>query len=97
MTQPNPPARVAVRALSARPSCYHDRARPVALRSEEVRAEFITRTYLHLFGAIVAFTILEAFYFATGLALPIAAALQLFASVALMFWYVLRLYLARRR
>jgi len=26
----------------------------------------------------------------------VAAALELFASVALMFWYVLRLYLSRR-
>ncbi len=75
MTQPNPPARVAVRALSARPAGYQDRTQPVALRSEEVRAEFITRTYLHLFGAIVAFTVLEAFYFFTGLAVPIAMAL----------------------
>ncbi len=75
MTQPNPPARGAVRALSARPPGYLDRTQPVALRSEEVRAEFITRTYLHLFGAIVAFTVLEAFYFFTGLAVPIAMAL----------------------
>ena len=27
----------------------------------------------------------------------VAASLELFASVALMFWYVLRLYLSRRR
>ncbi len=75
MTQPNPPARVVARAVSARPPGYHDRTQPVALRSEEVRAEFITRTYLHLFGAIVAFTVLESFYFATGLVVPIATAL----------------------
>jgi hypothetical protein len=47
----------------------------VALRSEETRAEFITKTYLHLFGAILAFTLLEMAYFLTGLAVPIALAL----------------------
>jgi len=31
MTGPNPPACVAVRALTARPAGYHDRTRPVAL------------------------------------------------------------------
>jgi len=74
MTRPNPPTRVAARVLSARPPGYHDRRQPAALRSEEVRAEFITRTYLHLFGAILAFTLLEMGYFLTGLAVPIAMA-----------------------
>jgi FtsH-binding integral membrane protein len=75
MTMPNPRARVAARTLSARPPGYHSRTQPVALRSEEVRAQFITRTYLHLLGAILAFTLLEMGYFATGLAVPIAMAL----------------------
>jgi hypothetical protein len=48
MTTPSPRARVAARTLSARPPGYQSRTQPVALRSEEVRAEFITRTYLHL-------------------------------------------------
>lgn len=32
------------------------------------RAQFIVRTYLHLFGAILAFTALEVFFFMTGIA-----------------------------
>ena len=71
MSTPNTPIRPGSR-VSARPSGYFDRTQPVALRSEEARAEFITKTYLHLFGAVLAFTLLEMAYFMTGLALPIA-------------------------
>ncbi len=45
---------------------------PVAALPEEARAAFIVRTYLHLFGAIAAFTLLEVFLFTSGLARPIA-------------------------
>jgi len=38
------------------------------------RAAFIARTYAHLFGAIVTFTLLEVFFFASGLAESIARA-----------------------
>lgn len=41
---------------------------PIAQASPDERAAFITRTYLHLFGAIVAFAALEALWFATGVA-----------------------------
>src|SRR4029079_10594860 len=41
---------------------------------EDARATFITRTYVHLYGAIVGFTLLEAFLFMSGLALPLARA-----------------------
>jgi len=74
MSTPNTPIRPGSR-LNARPAGYFDRAQPVALRSEEARAAFITKTYLHLFGAVLAFTLLEMAYFVTGLALPIAMAL----------------------
>ena len=75
MSSPTPrPVRPASR-FSPRPEGFDPSAQPVALRSEEVRAEFITKTYLHLFGAILAFTLLETAYFKTGLALPIAQAL----------------------
>jgi uncharacterized protein len=74
MSTPNIPIRPGAR-VSARPAGYFDPSQPVALRSEDARAEFITKTYLHLFGAVLAFTLLEAAYFATGLALPIAIAL----------------------
>jgi len=39
------------------------------------RAKFITRTYNHLFGSIIAFTLLEVIFFQTGVARIIAQAL----------------------
>ena len=45
---------------------------PVAAATPDARASFITRTYLHLLGAIVAFTLLEVVLFQSGLARPIA-------------------------
>jgi FtsH-binding integral membrane protein len=75
MSTPNVARRPVARVPSARPPGYFDRSQPVALRSEETRAEFITKTYLHLFGAVLAFTLLEMAYFLTGLAVPIAMAL----------------------
>src|SRR5690606_1113576 len=42
-----------------------------ATSSVEARAAFITKTYLHLFGAIVAFVGIEFMLFATGLVAPI--------------------------
>jgi len=46
---------------------------PVGARSVDARAEFVTRTYNHLMGAIVGFTLLEFALFSSGLAEPIAA------------------------
>jgi len=43
-------------------------ALPVATRGVEARSGFLVRTYLHLYAAIVAFTLIEAFLFVTGLA-----------------------------
>lgn len=43
--------------------------------SADARAGFITRTYLHLLGAIVAFTLLEAVWFSTPVAESIFAAM----------------------
>jgi uncharacterized protein len=48
------------------------REMPVAALATEAQAAFLTRTYLHLFGAIVAFTALEVVLFSSGLARPIA-------------------------
>jgi FtsH-binding integral membrane protein len=39
---------------------------------EDARAVFLTRTYLHLFGAIIAFVVVEVALFSSGLAEPIA-------------------------
>ena len=44
---------------------------PVADASMEARARFITRTYNHLFGAIVAFAGIEYLFFKTGVAFAI--------------------------
>jgi hypothetical protein len=49
---------------------------PVSQRGVDTRAAFITRTYNHLMGAIVAFTLFEVWLFTSGLAEPIAAALS---------------------
>lgn len=48
----------------------------VGYDSVEARARFITRTYNHLFGAIVAFAALEFALFTTGLAEVIVSAMQ---------------------
>jgi len=39
---------------------------------EQSRGTFVSRTYGHLFGAVLAFTLIEVFLFKTGLALTIA-------------------------
>ena len=49
---------------------------PVAQRDVESRSVFITRTYNHLMGAIVGFTLFEVWLFTSGLAEPIASALM---------------------
>ena len=63
-------------------------ALPVATLGAEARSGFLIRTYLHLYAAIVAFTLIEAFLFVTGL-----ATLYLIDSVALLatLWAVWKL------
>jgi FtsH-binding integral membrane protein len=85
-----------VARLSPRPPEYDRRSQPVALRSEEARAAFITKTYLHLFGAILAFTLLETAYFVTGLAVPIAMALLGTSWLLVLGGFVLLSWLASR-
>jgi len=53
--------------LTARP--------PVAMLGDDARAAFVTRTYVHLFGAILLFVGIEFLLFATGLAEPMANAM----------------------
>lgn len=48
---------------------------PVAHASVDERADFITRTYLHLFGAMIGFTLIEVYLFMSGIAEPIASAM----------------------
>ncbi len=47
----------------------------VAYASDQTRVTFIKRTYLHLLGASIAFTILEVFYFQSGMAETMARAM----------------------
>jgi hypothetical protein len=47
----------------------------VARATPDVRATFITRTYLHLFGALIAFTLIEVALFSSGIAYPMAQAM----------------------
>jgi hypothetical protein len=45
---------------------------PVSARSAEVRAAFVTRTYMHLLGAIAGFAAIEMYLLQSGLAATIA-------------------------
>ena len=63
---------------------------------EDARATFITRTYVHLYGAIVAFTLFEAALFMSGLALPIARAFLSVSWLWILGGFVLVSWLASR-
>ena len=55
---------------------YHiPSSRPVASLQVEARSAFVMRTYTHLFGAIIGFTLFEMWLFSSGLADSIARAL----------------------
>lgn len=57
------------------PQSYGEVGVPIGQQSVDARADFITRTYNHLMGAIVAFVGLECLLFGTGVAAPIAETL----------------------
>lgn len=48
---------------------------PVAAQNTDVRADFITKTYTHLFGAILGFVAIEFYLFSSGLAEKLAKAM----------------------
>ena len=69
---------------------------PVAQRSVETRSTFINRTYNHLMGAIVGFTLFEVWLFSSGLAEPIANAMSgswllVLGGFMLVSWFATRL------
>jgi FtsH-binding integral membrane protein len=68
----------------------------VAALPVDARATFITRTYVHLYGAIVGFTRFEALLFMTGLALPIARAFLSVSGLWVLGGFVLVSWLASR-
>jgi len=49
--------------------------RPVSTLDVDTRAQFIQRTYAHLFGAMALFTLIQVFFFKTGLAMRMARAM----------------------
>jgi len=55
----------------------HDYSGPVPVieLDTDSRSRFITRTYAHLLAALVAFTLLEIFFFTSGMAEPMAKAM----------------------
>jgi FtsH-binding integral membrane protein len=62
----------------------YDTAPVVAQAKPAERAAFITRTYLHLLGAIIAFTVLEIVWFAT----PVAPAMISLMTTGKFAWLV---------
>lgn len=55
---------------------YHiSTGRPVSMLQTDARSQFITRTYTHLFGAMMAFTLIEVWLFRTGIAETLARAI----------------------
>ncbi len=68
---------------------FHTDARPVAQLDVDTRATFITKTYSHLLGAILAFTALEMLFFATGLADKLAPTIAKSFYVFLILFMVL--------
>jgi FtsH-binding integral membrane protein len=69
---------------------------PVAELDAESRGRFVSRTYGHLFGAVMLFTALEIFYFKTGLAETIARGLLGVSWLIVLGGFVLISWLATR-
>jgi FtsH-binding integral membrane protein len=62
--------------MSYQPSDSRLADSPTVRIGEDTRAAFIGRTYLHLFGAIIAFVLIEVWLFSSGLAEPIARSMM---------------------
>ena len=63
---------------------------------ESTRATFITRTYLHLLGAIISFVVIEVFLFQSGLARPIAQAMMSVSWLLVLGGFVVVSWIASR-
>ena len=61
--------------MSFEPSDSRNLNAPDIRIGEDTRAAFLTRTYIHLFGAIIAFVMIEVALFSSGLAETIARAM----------------------
>lgn len=69
---------------------------PVGESSVDARARFITRTYNHLMGSIVLFTLLEIWFFSTGLAETIAATMMSTSWLLILGGFMIVTWLATR-
>jgi hypothetical protein len=69
---------------------------PVGQSSVDARAQFITRTYNHLMGSIVLFTLIEVWFFSTGMAETIAAAMMSGSWLLILGGFMLVTWLATR-
>ncbi|MEM8557114.1 MAG: Bax inhibitor-1 family protein [Bacteroidota bacterium] len=69
---------------------------PVAALEADARASFVMRTYMHLFGAILLFVAIEAFFFTSGLAVPMAEAMLSVSWLFVLGGFVLVSWLASR-
>jgi len=69
---------------------------PVGESSVDARARFITRTYNHLMGSIVLFTLLEVWFFSTGMAETIASAMMSGSWLLILGGFMLVTWLATR-
>jgi len=75
---------------------YNSAGMAVGESSVEVRARFITRTYGHLIGAIAAFTLLEIFFFKSGMALRIFEGLMSLPWIAVLGGFMVAGWVASR-
>ena len=69
---------------------------PVSERSIDARAAFITRTYNHLMGSIVLFTLIEVWFFTTGIAETLASAMLGTSWLLILGGFMLVTWLATR-
>ncbi|WP_412063340.1 Bax inhibitor-1 family protein [Rubrivirga sp. IMCC45206] len=69
---------------------------PVAALGDDARAAFLTRTYTHLLGAILLFAGIEVFFFASGLALPMAEAMLSVSWLAVLGGFMIVSWFASR-
>ncbi len=69
---------------------------PIGQASVDARARFITRTYNHLMGSIVLFTLIEVWLFTTGMAESIASAMMGGSWLLILGGFMLVTWLATR-
>ena len=69
---------------------------PAVKIGEATRATFLTRTYFHLFGSIIAFVLIEVFLFTSGLAEPIARSMLSVSWLLVLGGFVIVSWIASR-